>query len=79
MIQIKIERFGGNINPDNSINLSVVVELSAEIEGKILSKTEEIQIPPEEDAAEIYSLVYQLQPLVYEYCQSVILTPNPNP
>lgn len=71
-MNIRTERFGGNINPeDNSIRLSVVLNLSVDVLGKTLSKTEEIVIPVEK--TEIYSLVYQLQPLVYQYCEKVIL------
>lgn len=73
-LNIQIERFGGNINPsDNSINLIVAVNLSAEVEGQKLSKFIELPIPP--DQTEIYDLLYLLQPLVYQYCQAELSKP----
>lgn len=75
-MNIQIERFGGNINPDdNSITLSVIVSLFADVQGQTLSKTQEITIPPEQE--EIYNLVYQLQPLVYGFCcNNLNITPQ---
>lgn len=69
---LKINRFGGSINPDNNaIQLLVSGELSVEIEGHTLTKNVEAFVPATETA--IYDLCYQLQPLVYEFCQREFL------
>lgn len=78
MVNLKIHRFGGSINPDNNaIQLFVSGELSLEVEGHILSKIIEVAIPPESESA-IYDLCYQLQPLVYEFCQREFLGDGSN-
>ena len=77
MINLKIHRFGGSINPENNaIQLLVSGQLSVEIEGQTLTKNVEVFIPATESA--IYDLCYQLQPLVYEFCQREFLGDNSN-
>lgn len=74
---LKINRFGGSINPDNNaIQLLVSGELSLEVEGHTLIKPVEMFVPATE--TEIYDLCYLLQPLVYEFCQREFLGDSSN-
>lgn len=76
-MNLKIERSGGSINPDNNaIQLLVSGELSLEIEGHKLTKNIEVFISATESA--IYDLCYQLQPLVYQFCQRKFLEDSSN-
>ena len=77
MINLKINRFGGSINPDNNaIQLLVSGELSIEFEGHTLTKPVEVFVPATE--SEIYDLCYLLQPLVYQFCQREFLGDSSN-
>lgn len=74
---LKIQRFGGLVNPANNlIELFISGELSIEVEGHTLTKNVEAFVP--ETEAAIYDLCYQLQPLVYEFCQREFLGDNSN-
>ena len=72
-----MNRFGGSINPDNNaIQLLVSGELSLEIEGHLLTKNVEVLVPATKAA--IYDLCYQLQPLVYQFCEKEFLGDSSN-
>lgn len=76
-MNLKIERFGGSINPDNNaIQLLVSGELSLEVEGHKLTKSVEVFVPATE--SQIYDLCYQLQPLVYQFCEKEFLGDSSN-